>query len=208
MLRPALLPLIRRVRSLLGEQDEDAYACSFWSDDAIADALDARALYFDRLPLARASQRDLTYFWCLQGADDLIWLSGHKNWDEATRIVDVTSQSVQPSHQDLLAGKWAFPSSVLRPFVVGFSYDLYGTAADLLLTKAAAKAARFDVFSEGQRLFRSQESKTLTDLAAQYRKKARPMSAVATRSDTNITGNPLANGFFHEPNILSVEDMR
>ena len=90
-------------------------------------------------------------------------------------------------------GHWTFESNVftsgtvpgqLPPlFATGKVYDLYASAADLLEFWAATLAGSYDISVDGQTLHRSQLMMYKLDMAAYYRKLAKPKTMKMSRGD-------------------------
>lgn len=114
------------------------------------------------------------------------------NWWEA----DVVLQGYQngqawiiltPLASDLIIGHWQFtttPPGQLPPvFATGKVYDCYAAAADLLEFWAATLTAAYNVTVDGQSLQRAQLMMGKLDMAAYYRKLAKPRIMKMNRAD-------------------------
>lgn len=100
---------------------------------------------------------------------------------------------VTPTNSNYVVGHWQFENSVfatgtapgqLPPvFATGKVYDLNAVAADMLEFWCATLVDAYDIVIDSQSLRRSQMITARTNLAAMYRRKAKPQIAKAVRND-------------------------
>lgn len=163
MARTSLYPLIGRVRALL---DALPNADFRFSDEQIQDALDVRRMEYrylvlDAHPTKTSSATTYKTYTAPVG-----------DWDTATALYDYSFAALTPDETDCIAGRWAFNTEPTRPvYLVGYTYDRYGAAADLL-EQAAVMA-----IGEG--------SAKLMEVAKLYRKRQRPGLVSVARDDVN-----------------------
>ena len=161
-------------------------ALSAWSFDEVEDALDRNRdeLRYERLDPVKtmASGGTITY-----KTFDAPGKWSH--FDEAAATYDYNYDALTPAAEDLIAGRWTYSTEPTRPvYVLGYSYDIYGAAADLLEERAAQLAEDVQTFSaaNGSFGYANKRSGPL-ELAAKYRARSRRgvTSARMVRSDTN-----------------------
>lgn len=172
--RTSMADLISQVRTLIGDF---AGTDQVLSDQEIQDAMDVHrceARYMPLKPLVSYVNGVTQY---------LIWVSHLTHWESNAVLVDDRYRSLIPGEADCINGRWAFSSSQTAVLITGFSYDLYGAAADLLETWAAKSATEFDFSADGATFHRSQKGEALRKLATEYRKKQQVMVIDQTRSD-------------------------
>lgn len=105
---------------------------------------------------------------------------------------------LSPVASDYITGHWQFelnqfttatvPGQYPPVFIWGKTYDLNRVAANLLDFWASAYMTQFDFTSDGQSFRVSQVMAQMQQKAKLFRKKARPMSARAYRSDYPTPG--------------------
>lgn len=174
--RASLSSLIRRVRRMIGDKDGDT-----WEDADVQDALDANQTAQRYAPLIAEETRTpggwayLTFF-----APDSL-----RNWEADVVVIDGNYGALTPTVADLINGRWTFAAQPALPvYATGATYDLYGTAADLLEAEAASVKRRFDMTdASGAGAKRSQMVDHMLTLAAGYRAKQPMQSGASTRSD-------------------------
>ncbi len=179
MARPTMAELIGQVRVLIG----DLGGASVFSDDEIEHALDAHREDVRYLELRAAETLTPT------GVQYLDYYADRAPWEADEALVNGAWQAVTPASADRLVGKWTFPAHQDPPvYITGKVYDLYATAADLLEAWGARVKLEFDFSADGQAYSRSQKLRALMDLAAEYRRKQRPTTAVQVRADLRPEG--------------------
>lgn len=106
------------------------------------------------------------------------------DWEDDIVLKQYLTVVVTPSATDDIVGHWTFAQSTLPPvYITGKTYDLYRSAADLLVRMAARWALRFNATADGQTLHLEGVSANLLNLAKQYRLKQRMGVTSMTRSD-------------------------
>lgn len=177
MARASLTTLIAKTRLLV---DDPAGASQVFTDDQIQDALDARRDEARYHPLIEhetisAGGGSTTYltFTSLVGA-----------WDTDTALVDSTYTTLTPATSDLINGRWTFSTEPKMPVMItGFTYDLYGSAGDLLAQRATLESDSFTVTADGLSLSRNEKQANYRARAEEYWAKARPRVASMIRTD-------------------------
>lgn len=163
MAKTALYPLIGRVRTLL---DALPNADFRFSDEQIQDALDVRRMEYRYLVLDAHPTKTSS------GTTYKTYTAPVGDWDTATSLYDYSFAALTPDETDCITGRWAFNTEPTRPvYLVGYTYDRYGAAADLL-EQAAVMA-----IGEG--------SAKLMEVAKLYRKRQRPGLVSVVRDDVN-----------------------
>lgn len=123
-MRVSMAALVGRVRALV-----DSYGPSDFrfSDDQIQDALDQHRCeyrYLELAPLPTKTSSSTTY---------LNFKAPIGDWDTATVLYDNDFDAQSPATSDYINGRWTFSAEPTRPItLVGFTYDRYAAAADLL----------------------------------------------------------------------------
>ena len=180
-------------------------AAQQFSDEEIQETLDERRLVtnYEMLRGERSIQNGT-------GGPTVIYLNYYAQfgwWEGDTRLVDRSWQDIPASpavnaegfslaSSNLEVGHWVMASNVWPPvFLVGKSYDPYGSAADMLEKYAMRMALLYDFQTQGRKYTRSQMHKMLADQAALYRQRQRPVTMIqfrddlATRDDSGVPGN-------------------
>ncbi len=138
----------------------------------------------------------------INGTADFIWAdyySLYHWWETDITIQDGHFIVLTPVASDYLVGHWQFELNVFTAgvvpgqypplFATGKTYDLNGTAAELLEFWAATAARSFDFTSDGQTFHRSQMATALLRQADYYRRKARVKTIRAVRSDLTTSSH-------------------
>ena len=126
--------LISRLRQLVGDPVAPP-APPTWSDDELQGALDRhRSRWFD---LDLTPEPDLTGDYKNWSANGLGNWEGGPAMGVGYTIRDGAQAVKTPSSHDLALGWWTFATSVGPPlFLTGYSYDLFGAAAEVLSWEA------------------------------------------------------------------------
>lgn len=174
--RESLLAIIATVRGMV---DDPAGDDQWFTDADIARALDRRRDEARYYPLAKkatiAPGGTTTY---------LTFEAPVGDWEGGVALVDSGYHPATPATSDLIAGRWTFAAEPDLPVMLtGFTHDLYGAAGDLLLARAAAEAAAFDVSADGVTLSRSQKQSGYEQRAYAYLAKARTQVTRLVRTD-------------------------
>ena len=165
MAKTALYPLIGRVRTLL---DALPNADFRFSDEQIQDALDVRRMEYRYLVLDAHPTKTSS------GTTYKTYTAPVGDWDTATALYDYSFAALTPDETDCITGRWAFNTEPTRPvYLVGYTYDRYGAAADLLEQMMAMELA-----DATKRL-------SLESLIHLYRKRQRPGLVSVVRDDVN-----------------------
>lgn len=177
-LRLTLLPLIRRLRVLIG--DTASGDCRQFEDLDLQDALDARRQFvqnepLEAIPTLGGTVLYLTFQACLG------------DWETDAVLQDARYSALSPATSDYQAGRWTFATQPNYPvFLTGKTFDLYAAAADLLDAWAAAVKLHFSYSpggAMGGQFNRGQKHAMILATAQEYRAKARPTFAVQVRTD-------------------------
>ncbi|MFN3652350.1 MAG: hypothetical protein ACK47B_22470 [Armatimonadota bacterium] len=171
-----MAPLLSRLRGLIGDP---AGAGQAWSDDELQDVADGCREEARYLPLAPEETRAAG-----GGAAYLSFSAPTGDWEEGPELYDATYQVLIPAISDCRAGRWRFETEPARPVTLtGRTFDLARAAAEVLEAWAARVKREYDFASSDQRFERGQQARAMQELAALYRRRARPRTAVQTRSD-------------------------
>jgi len=175
--RTSMVDLISRVRMLISDPAGEGQT---FTDQEIQDVLDRYGTtvnYMELIPAETiAAGGSVSY---------LDYYADVGDWEADEKLYDASWNELAPSASDRLTGHWAFSESQTPPVtIVGKFYDVNAAAADLLEAWATKVALDFDFSTDGQSFRRSQKREALLELAAQYRKKARPTRAWLVRGDT------------------------
>jgi hypothetical protein len=175
MARTSLATIITRVRVLVDDTDATVF-----TDDDIQHALDPRR---DEARYWRPEMRMVI----APGGTSTKWLifdAGFGPWEDDVVLLNSRFYQITPDTSDNAAGRWTFNDQPNIPVMVnGFVHDVYGAAADLLMTRAAMEAAAFDVKADGTELSRSQKAPAWEARANAYYAKARPRTSDLVRTD-------------------------
>lgn len=161
--RVGMAQLIARVRLLI-----DAPVGDNWnfSPEQIQEALDRhrqefRYLALDALPTKTASST--TY---------LTFQAPYGDWETTTTLYNYAFAAQSPATSDYITGRWTFSSEPTRPvYLVGFTYDRYAAAGDLLDEVIAMNAGD------------AAKRNSLMELSRQYKRKRRVGVFSLERSD-------------------------
>lgn len=173
--RASMAELIARVRTLIGDP---AGANQAFDDQTIQDALDryqtvVHYAELQAMPTYSPGRTEYLDFYAAVG-----------DWESDAALYDSGWEEVAPASSDYLTGHWSFTEEPALPvFIVGKTYDVYAAAADLLEAWAAKEKLSFDFDADGASFRRSQKVKALLELAAEYRRKQRPMLSLQVRGD-------------------------
>lgn len=178
MPRATMAALIARMRTLIGDP---AGASQQFSDDAIQDAL-------DRL---RTEQRHVP----LQPSPTFVpggavtyrdYYAGDEYWEDDVLLQDAAYNTLTPDVAEPIVGHWHFASQpvAFAARATGKTYDIYGSAADLLDSWAAGNALDFDFTNSKTSFARSQKFAALTALATTYRLRALARMTRASQTES------------------------
>jgi hypothetical protein len=171
--RPTMAALISRVRLLINDPTGAVFA-----DQDIQDVMDMTREDLRYLVLAPAptySGSTISYF---------DYYADLTDWEDDLAFRQWRINVVTPATSENIVGHWVFAQTTLPPvYLIGKTYDIYRSAADLLERQAARMVLAYDMTVDGQSLRRSQMAMMLTNLAHQYRLKQRAHVISTTRSD-------------------------
>lgn len=176
--RLSLAALIGRVRDMIADP-EGAFAV--FSDDRVADALDSHRTdvrYLELAPMesyaAGGAPQVLGYAVPLKLGD----------WEEDAILYGPDYDILDPETADCINGVWTFASHTPGPVrMVGRTFDLAATAADLLEAWAASLKREYDLRTGDQVFNRSDQTPAMVELARNYRLRARSRVARLDRRD-------------------------
>jgi hypothetical protein len=176
-------PLTAFVRRLVNDSDYDQFTLEAVEDALNRHRLEARYLKLEPLPTKTGSSTIYTIF--VTPADD--W----RYWDESVKFYDSSYTEITPSSADTFNGRWEFATAPVRPVtILGYSYDPYASAADLLEQRSAELSEDIASFSVYNGSFNYGVRKNIgpLEMAKIYRNKSRNATTVATfyRSDMNL----------------------
>jgi hypothetical protein len=168
--------LISRVRLLINDPIGGGQV---FTDQQVQDALDKRRSDVRYLELAGAE--------AVAPGGTVSYLDYYANrgdWEADEQLVDGSYNVLAPATADRLTGHWTFATDTEPPvYIVGKVYDVYAAAADVLEAWAAREKLAFDAEADGQAMSRSQKTKALLALAAEYRQQQRVAVVRQVRSD-------------------------
>jgi hypothetical protein len=179
--RPDMGVLIDLVERLINDPDNTHH-----SEDEVQNALDQHreeAVYLELLPVKSvASGGTVTYVTFAAPAD---WT----HWESGAELLDNNYDPLTPTAEDWLTGRWTFASEPTRPVRIrGWSYDIYGAAADLLEVRGSQLSEKYDSFAVFNGAFAASKRRGPLELAAKYRAMQRTRVVDVYRSDVNVWG--------------------
>lgn len=191
-LRSTMAPLIAQTRLLIADPASEQQQ---YTDQQIQDVLDnwRDDVRYEQLTpapaivnIANSTTTPADFIW----AD---YYSLYHWWESDVVIQDGHFIVLTPAATDLIVGHWQFELNVFTSgvvpgqfppvFATGKIYDLNAAAAELLDYWAATAARSYDFTASGQSFRRSQMQAGLLKQADYYRRKARPKTIRAVRSD-------------------------
>lgn len=177
--RPTMANLITRVRLLINDPNPNfVQSVVQFSDQEIQDVMDATRQDLRYLTLAPAPTFSGSNIQYLDYYADL------SDWEDDVTFKQWRINSVTPATSENITAHWVFAQTTLPPvYLIGKTYDVYRSAADLLERLSARWALSYNVSADGQSLQRSQAFTMIQDLAHNYRMKQRPHVIGVTRSD-------------------------
>lgn len=111
------------------------------------------------------------------------WQSDEMYWESSVRLTDASNVILTPLVADPINGFWQFEVTQTGVYALGWVYDVYAAAADLLEMWLSKTSQLFDFSADGASYSLSQKSKGLSDLAAKYRAKQRVRMIPQVRHD-------------------------
>ena len=179
-IRAGMDELIDLVERLIDDGDNTHH-----SKEDIQEALDqhrAEARYLDVTPVKTIAEGGAVTYLTFTAP------RGLTHWDSDGSLLDYNYAALSQSSSDWLAGRWTFSSEPKRPVrLLGFTYDVYMAAADLLDVRASMLSEDLQSFSgvRGSYTFAA-KSPSLRSQAKAYRVKARIQSIDLIRDDVNV----------------------
>ena len=177
MSRSTLAPLILLVRDLINDA---AGAAQNFTDDQIQLALDARREEARYVALTELPT-------ILPYGAGVRWLTCDapcSHWEDGAVIVDASWAPLTPTTTDLINGRWTVTTQPTIPVrILGFTFDLYGSASDLLVIWSRQLSDAFDVSADGVSLQRSQKASMMSQRALDYLAHARARISDLVRTD-------------------------
>lgn len=173
--RASMMALVLRVARLV---NDPAYA--LWTEDNIQAALDANREEARYLPLAA-----IPTYAAGGAASYLTYLAGVGDWEEDVVLYNTQYTAITPATADYTAGRWTFAAEPLRPvLLLGWTYDVYAAAADLLEERAARTAEDMQSFTApGGSVVYAGKSQAWRRMARDYRARQRVKMIRLHRSD-------------------------
>lgn len=159
--RATLAALISRVRDLVGDP---VTGTPQWTDDEIQATLDRHR--------ARWLQHELTGTFDLSG-QWLYYQVGFGNFEADAQLLGGNLAVINPNLYDidLLSGTVTFHANNVPPvFITGWTFDIYGAAADLLEQDRASNRNVVDWMAEGVRVASGDKVKNAQVLIDDYRR--------------------------------------
>lgn len=174
--RASMAELITRVRLLINDPAGTGQALQ---DQSIQDVLDVHqtTVRYRRLRAQEtvAPGGAVTYHDYYADVGD---------WEADEQLVDCSYNVLTPTASDRLTGHWTFTANQLPPVCIsGKTYDVYAAAADLLEVWAAKLKTAYDFTADGASFSRSQQVAALLQLATDYRRRQRSVTALQVRGD-------------------------
>lgn len=195
-IRPAMLPIIDKVREMIGDP---ASATMQFSQQQIQDALDESRfdVRYELLVAAptvtRTTGPTAEFVW-------ILYLSQFQYWEADTAITqwgDFTQRT--PVKVEFITGQWQFsyliPDGQMVPdsdfpgqyppiFVTGRSYDIYAASVKMLqLLKAKLMLTTFNFSAQGQSFQAEGIFATVNELISEYSRHIKPRMIALERTD-------------------------
>jgi hypothetical protein len=168
--------ILSRCRLLIGDPSG---AGAVFTDAEITTALERRSQEARYYPLTEQES--------IAPGGTVTWLTFDApvgDWETNVVLTDSSYNVLSPVTSDLVIGRWTFATQPKLPvFILGVTYDLYGTAGDLLLQWATRDSCSFDVSADGLTLARSQKVEMRRQQAAEYHAKCRTTITNLVRTD-------------------------
>lgn len=175
--RSSMAALILRVRTMINDLLPSGSGQVF-TDQQIQDVMDQtrqNMRYLSLAPSPTYSGSTISY---------LDYYSDWTDWEDDLTLWQYRIISVTPSVSENVVGHWTFATTTLPPcYIVGKTYDVYRTAADLIEQRAAQWMMSHSLTVDGQNLARGQVLTMMLQLAKTYRMKQRAITIGTIRSD-------------------------
>lgn len=174
--RNSLLPLVARVRLMVDDPGGEGQQ---FTDAEVQDALDRRRDEARYIPLTEIPT-------ILPGGTTtyLIFTAPVGAWEDGIEVVNSSYEPLTPTDADLMNGRFTFAAEPRLPVMLsGFTYDLHGSAGDLLMTLATKESSSYDINADGLSLSRSQKAAAYRERAYEHLAKARTRHMHLVRTD-------------------------
>lgn len=166
--RAAMADIINYVERLVNDESNTNH-----TTQQIQDALDqyrAEARYWKLTPHeTRAIGGTITY---------KVFTADYGYWESDGSLLNYNFDALSPASSDWIIGRWEFSTEPTRPvYILGYTYDVYAAAIELLKVRMATLAENYDFRTEGGAQFtRSQAALGIRHLISQYELKTRASS--------------------------------
>lgn len=175
--RPSMTDLIARLRLLIGDP---AGAAQTWTDEDLQTFLDTHRVEhrYRRLRALYSIAPDLS-------VSILAYSSGPlTDWEADGALFGPDFDPLSPDTSDWRNGIWTFMTHQPEPVrIVGRTYDLAGSAADVLEAWAARLKAEYDMRTADYEMERMDRVDAMMRLAAAMRSRQKPRQLAWHRSD-------------------------
>lgn len=174
--RAGMSDIITALRLMIGDPSGDA---AVFTDQELQDALDLRRAEVNECALAWRPQT-------AQGGTVSYhdYYAPRGRWEADPTLKDRSYAVITADTADLLTGHWTFTANEVPPiFITGFTYDLHGTAYDVLHIWAGKVAQEFDFQTDNQQFERSQKRAGLIAQAQEYGRRMLPNLRAPWRAD-------------------------
>jgi hypothetical protein len=178
-LRDSMEYLVEIVSALVNETDTDPATAQRIQDYLDRNRVEGRYLKLTPVP-TRASGGAITYITYQAPA-------GWVHWEDDASLVDYNYDALSPATSDWITGRWTFSTEPTRPvYILGWSYDIYGAAADLLEIRGSELAEKYDSFAVFNGAFAAARREGPLEMAKKYRAMQRTTVADVYRTDVNV----------------------
>lgn len=172
--------IIDVVRRLINDAAGD-----YHTDDEVQAALDRNrdeARYLTLTPLKTVAEGGAVTYVNFAAPGQL------DQWETDGALVDGDYAALTPSVENWVTGRWTFATEPARPVrLTGFSYDVYGAAADLLEIRASQVSEDLQSFSGQNGSFTfAAKNQSVLQMAGRYRAMARVRTVDLTRTDVAV----------------------
>lgn len=176
-MRPTMSELVQQLRLLIGDPAGDQQT---FTDEELQTFLDARRAdhRYRRLRALYSIEQGLS-------VSILAYSSGPlTDWEADAALFGPDFARLQPSTSDWHSGIWTFAIHQPEPVrIVGRTYDLAGSAADVLETWAARLKGEYDLRTSDYEFQRMDRIEAMIRLAGALRARQKPRRLAWHRSD-------------------------
>lgn len=172
--------LISRLRGMIGDAPKGAANTTVFTDDQLQEALDATGVRVVHARLVPAVEVPGT-------ARYSEFHAPYTDWEDNVLLYEDDRETVAaPDRADLQRGVFTFDAGKEADLLlVGWTYDLYAAAADLVEQWGTRVMLDFNFESDGQQFSRSHKHRQLMNQASVFRRRSRPRVMGAVRPDVN-----------------------